>query len=142
MSIAVVIGASGRLGSAPVAKHFPPPMPRKGSSVIAANSTRVGRIEHNRLGARHACRASTAEIELLLKCFAIELKRRAPEAVDIGLHPGTVDTPLSKPFKANVAAQRLFSPSASAAHLPRIIDRVGAADSGRVFGWGGSRAPW
>jgi hypothetical protein len=61
--------------------------------------------------------------------------------VCIGLHPGTVDTQLSQPFQNNVAPGKLFSPSESAAHLLRVIDRAGTADSGRVFAWDGSPVP-
>jgi hypothetical protein len=35
---------------------------------------------------------------LLVKTAAIELTRRNPESVCIALHPGTVDTALSRPF--------------------------------------------
>jgi NAD(P)-dependent dehydrogenase (short-subunit alcohol dehydrogenase family) len=133
--------AVNSIGPALVAKHFLPLLPRAGRSVFAAISARVGSIEDNRLGGWYAYRASKAALNMLLKCFAIELKRRAPEAVCIGLHPGTVDTPLSKPFQGNVPPGRLFSPSESAAHLLRVIDRVGTADSGRVLAWDGSPVP-
>jgi hypothetical protein len=78
---------------------------------------------------------------MLLKNFAIELKRRAPEAVCIGLHPGTVDTRLSQPFHDNVAPEKLFTPEQSAQHLMRVITQVSAADSGSVFAWDGARIP-
>jgi NAD(P)-dependent dehydrogenase (short-subunit alcohol dehydrogenase family) len=133
--------AVNSIGPALVAKHFLPLLPRAGRSVFAAISARVGSIEDNRLGGWHAYRASKAALNMLLRNFAIELARRAPEAVCIGLHPGTVDTPLSEPFQGNVAPGKLFSPSESAAHLLRVIDRVGTADSGRVFAWDGSPVP-
>lgn len=133
--------AVNSIGPALVAKHFLPLFPRQGRSVFTAISARVGSIEDNRLGGWYAYRASKAALNMLLRNFAIELKRRAPEAVCIGLHPGTVDTPLSKPFQGNVAPGKLFSPSVSAAHLLRVIDQVDAADSGRVFAWDGSRVP-
>ncbi len=133
--------AVNSIGPALVAKHFLPLLPRQGRSVFAAVSARVGSIEDNRLGGWYAYRASKAALNMLLRNFAIELARRAPEAVCIGLHPGTVDTRLSQPFQNNVAPGKLFSPSQSAAHLLRVIDGVNAADSGCVFAWDGSRVP-
>ena len=134
--------AVNSIGPALAAKHFLPLLPRQGRSVFAAISARVGSIEDNRLGGWYAYRASKAALNMLLKNFAIELARRAPEAVCIGLHPGTVDTRLSQPFQNNVAPGKLlFSPSQSAAHLLRVIDQVNTVDSGRVFAWDGSRVP-
>ena len=133
--------AVNSIGPALVAKHFLPLLPRAGRSVFAAISARVGSIEDNRLGGWYAYRASKAALNMLLKNFAIELKRRAPEALCIGLHPGTVDTQLSQPFQDNVAPGKLFSPGESAAHLLRVIDGVTPADSGSVFAWDGARIP-
>ena len=98
--------AVNSIGPALVAKHFLP-LPRQGRSVFAAVSARVGSIEDNRLGGWYAYRASKAALNMLLRNFAIELARRAPEAVCIGLHPGTVDTRLSQPFQGNVAPGKL-----------------------------------
>lgn len=128
-------------GPALVAKHFLPLFPREGRSVFAAISARVGSIGDNRLGGWYAYRASKAALNMLLKTFAIELGRRAPEAICIGLHPGTVDTRLSKPFQRGVASERLFTPARAAGHLLAVLERVTPADSGRVLAWDGSRIP-
>ena len=133
--------AINSIGPALVAKHFLPLLPRQGRSVFAALSARVGSIEDNRLGGWYAYRASKAALNMLLKTLAIELSRRAPEALCIGLHPGTVDTQLSRPFRDNVAAQRLFTAAQSAAHLLRVIDHAHSNDSGRVLAWDGSIVP-
>lgn len=129
------------IGPALVARHFLPLLPRTGRSVFASISARVGSIEDNRLGGWHSYRASKAALNMLLKTFSIELKRRAPSAICVGLHPGTVDTALSKPFQGSVAPGKLFSPNQSAAHLLRVIDQLTPADSGGVFAWDGSRIP-
>lgn len=133
--------AVNTFGPALVAKHFLPLLPPKGRSVFAALSARVGSIEDNRLGGWYAYRASKAALNMLLKTLAIELTRRAPEALCIGLHPGTVDTPLSKPFQANVASEKLFAPERSAEYLLRVIDQATLADSGHVLAWDGTRVP-
>ena len=65
---------------------------------------------------------------MLLRTFAIELAWRNPRAVCVGLHPGTVDTPLSAPFQANVPKGKL-------------LDRLTPEDSGKVFAWDGEIVP-
>ena len=56
----------------------------------------------------------------------------------MALHPGTVDTPLSAPFQANVRADQLFTPARAAVQLLDVIDGLKAPDSGRIFAWDGT----
>ncbi|MEI7444681.1 MAG: SDR family NAD(P)-dependent oxidoreductase [Burkholderiales bacterium] len=128
-------------GPALMAKHLLPAMPREGRSTFAAVSARVGSISDNRLGGWYGYRASKAALNQLLRTAAIEWARSAREGVCVGLHPGTVDTALSKPFQANVADGKLFTPAQSAAMLLDVIARLGPADSGKVFAWDGSEVP-
>jgi NAD(P)-dependent dehydrogenase (short-subunit alcohol dehydrogenase family) len=119
------------------------PLMRDGRrSVFASLSARVGSIGDNQLGGWHAYRAAKAAQNQLLRTFAIELARINPQAVCLLLHPGTVDTPLSEPFKANVPAERLFSPKRAASQLLEICLRAGPEDSGSFIAWDGSRIPW
>jgi hypothetical protein len=78
---------------------------------------------------------------MLIANFAIELARTHPQALAVGLHPGTVDTPLSAPFQRGVAEGRLFTPDLSAGHLLRVLDGLGPQESGGVFAWDGARVP-
>lgn len=133
--------AINTIGPALVAKHFLPLFPRQGRSVFAALSARVGSIGDNRLGGWYSYRASKAALNMVLRTLAIELARQSPEAVCIGLHPGTVATALSKPFSTNVPVQKLFSAERAAEHLLDVMDRVQLADSGSVMAWDGSRVP-
>jgi len=59
-----------------------------------------------------------------------------------GLHPGTVDTALSKPFQGNVAADKLFTPEFSAAKMLDVIDGLTSKDSGGLFAWDGQKIPF
>ncbi|UUX49662.1 SDR family NAD(P)-dependent oxidoreductase [Nisaea acidiphila] len=129
------------VGPALVAKHFLPMLPRTGKSVFAALSARVGSISDNRLGGWHAYRASKAALNMLIRNFAIELARKAPEAACVGLHPGTVETELSEPFRSGLPAGQLVSPEHAAGRLLEVIDKIGAEDSGGVFAWDGARIP-
>jgi NAD(P)-dependent dehydrogenase (short-subunit alcohol dehydrogenase family) len=125
------------VGPALIAKHFLPLLARDRKSVLAALSARVGSISDNQLGGWHAYRASKAALNMLLRTFAIELARRNPGAVCVGLHPGTVDTRLSAPFQANVSEDKLFTPDFAASRLLEVLDRLAPDDSGKVFAWDG-----
>jgi NAD(P)-dependent dehydrogenase (short-subunit alcohol dehydrogenase family) len=111
-------------------------------SVFASLSARVGSIGDNRLGGWYAYRASKAAQNQLMRTFAIELARRNPKACCLLLHPGTVDTPLSEPFQANVPAEKLFSVERAATQLLQIIAGCTPLDSGRFIGWDGNDIPW
>ncbi len=129
------------IGPALIAKHFLPLLARDRKSVFAALSARVGSIADNQLGGWHAYRASKAALNMLLRTFAIELARRNPGAICVGLHPGTVDTPLSAPFQANVPEDKLLTPDRAAARLLEVVDRLTPDDSGRVLAWDGQVIP-
>lgn len=129
--------AVNAIGPALVAKHFIPLLPRQGRSVFAALSARVGSIGDNRLGGWYGYRASKAALNMIIKTLAIEVQRTRPEAICVGLHPGTVDSGLSKPFQRGVPPERLFAPDTSAAHLLDVVDRLTPAETGRCLGWDG-----
>lgn len=129
------------VGPALVAKHFLPLLARDRKSVFAVLSARVGSISDNRLGGWHSYRASKAALNMLLRTFAIELARRNPRALCVGLHPGTVDTRLSAPFQENVPEDKLFTSKFAALRLLKVLDRVTSEDSGRVFAWNGQVIP-
>ncbi|MEL6860947.1 MAG: SDR family NAD(P)-dependent oxidoreductase [Pseudomonadota bacterium] len=128
-------------GPALVAKHFLPFMPRKGRSVFAALSARVGSISDNRIGGWHAYRASKAALNMLIRNYAIEQARRNDEAIIVSLHPGTVDTGLSKPFQRGVPDKQLFSADQSAAYLLDVLSGLTSSDTGKAFDWAGKEIP-
>lgn len=130
--------AANTIAPALAAKHFLPKLARKHRAVFAALSARVGSISDNRLGGWYSYRASKAALNMIIKTAAIEIARKAPEAVVAGLHPGTVDSPLSQPFQANVPEGKLFTPAFCAERLVDVISDLSAADSGGCFAWDGS----
>jgi NAD(P)-dependent dehydrogenase (short-subunit alcohol dehydrogenase family) len=130
--------AVNAVGPVLVAKHFLPLLPKGERSVFAALSARVGSISDNRLGGWYGYRASKAALNQLLRTLAIEMKRLNDRAIVVGLHPGTVDTRLSRPFQANVPAGQLFAPDRAAVQLLDVIDGLAVKDSGGVFAWDGS----
>ena len=133
--------AANTIAPALIAKHMLALMPREERSVFAALSARVGSISDNRLGGWHAYRASKAALNMLIRNYAIEQARRAPGAICVGLHPGTVDTALSKPFQSGVPEDKLFSPDEAAGYLLDVIDGLGPEHSGRCLDWAGNDVP-
>lgn len=129
------------IGPALVAKHVLPLLPRDRRAVFAALSARVGSISDNRLGGWHSYRASKAGLNQLIRCFSIELAVTRPQAICVGLHPGTVDTSLSKPYQAGVPDDKLFAAPVAARHLLGVLDSLTPVQSGRVYDWAGIEIP-
>lgn len=129
-------------GPALVAKHFLPLTPRDQPSLFAALSARVGSIGDNHLGGWYSYRASKAALNMLVRTLALEHRRTHPFGVCVALHPGTVDTGLSKPFQAGVPSGKLFAPAAAAKALVSLMDSLGPEDNGGFFAWDGTPVPW
>ncbi|WP_120078692.1 SDR family NAD(P)-dependent oxidoreductase [Aurantiacibacter odishensis] len=121
------------IGPALVAKHVLPLFPRDAPATFAAISARVGSIGDNRIGGWHSYRASKAALNMLVRNFAIELARTHKQAVAVGLHPGTVDTPLSEPFQNNLPEGQLTAPDEAAANLLGVLEKLTPDNSGDVF---------
>ena len=129
------------VGPAMTAKHFLPLLKRDSKAVFAALSARVGSISDNRLGGWYAYRASKAALNMVIKTAAIEYARRFNKAVIIGLHPGTVNTNLSKPFQGNVPEGKLFTAEQSATYLLNVINDVTHETTGKILAWDGKPVP-
>ncbi|MFA6115030.1 MAG: SDR family NAD(P)-dependent oxidoreductase [Sphingomonas sp.] len=130
--------AVNTIGPALVAKHFLPLMSRTGRTVFAVLSARIGSIADNKLGGWYGYRASKAALNMMVRTLAIEEKRRNDRSIVVALHPGTVDTDLSRPFRGNAAPGTLFDPSRAAVQLLDVIDSLKAPDTGKHFAWDGA----
>ena len=119
-----------------------PLLKRSTAPRIAVLSARVGSIGDNRLGGWYSYRGSKAALNMMLQCAALELRRLNPDAKLIAYHPGTVDTPLSKPFQANVDAEKLLAPEVAAAALDRVISEVQSDGALSYLDWRGDSIPW
>ena len=133
--------AINTIGPALVAKHFLPLMPRTGAPVFAALSARVGSISDNRLGGWHGYRASKAALNMLIRNFAIDAARHNNRSIVVALHPGTVDTKLSAPFRGSVAPGKLFDRERAALQLLDVVEGLKPGDSGKCFAWDGAEIP-
>lgn len=132
--------AINAVGPALVARHFLPLLAPDGR--FAALSARVGSISDNRLGGWYGYRASKAALNQLIRTAAIELARTRPQAICVTLHPGTVDTAMSRPFQRGVAADKLFTPVFAAERLMQVLEALHPHDSGDCFDWSGARVPF
>jgi NAD(P)-dependent dehydrogenase (short-subunit alcohol dehydrogenase family) len=123
-------------GPALLLKHFADLLPRAGKSIFACLSARVGSIGDNRLGGWYAYRASKAALNQIVRTASIEIARKRPEARILALHPGTVRTPLSRPFVGETG----MVPGLAAAKLLAVIDA--ARESGVFLDHNGHVIPW
>ncbi len=125
-------------GPALIMRHFAPLLDTQ-RGVLAVLSAKVGSIEDNRLGGWYSYRASKAALNMLLKTASIEVKRSNPQAVLLALHPGTVNSALSKPFKG----ETLGRPALDAAQdMLRVIDSMVPGDTGRFMAYNAEALPW
>jgi NAD(P)-dependent dehydrogenase (short-subunit alcohol dehydrogenase family) len=128
------------IGPALVMKHFLPLLPRQGRCVAGFVSAKVGSIGDNALGGWYGYRAAKAALNQLVKTAAIELKRRNPQALCVALHPGTVDTALSKPFAK--AGLKLRPPEVAATELLTVLTGLEPAQTGALVDYQGKVLPW
>lgn len=134
--------AVNAFGPALVTKHLFPLLQHDERAVVANLSARVGSIGDNHLGGWYTYRASKAAQNQLTRTLAIELGRRAPHAIVVALHPGTVDTGLSRPFQRGVPPEKLFTPERAVDQLLQVIEGLKPTDSGGFFAWDGSPIEW
>ncbi|MEZ5740230.1 MAG: SDR family NAD(P)-dependent oxidoreductase [Burkholderiaceae bacterium] len=127
------------IGPALLLKHFSPLLRRDHRAVFVLLSARVGSIGDNRLGGWISYRASKAALNQVVRTAAIENLRRLPHSLTIALHPGTVDTALSRPF---AGTRDTLTPDACAHHLLTVIDRLTPEDNGGFLAWDGRPIPW
>ena len=125
------------IGPAIIGKHFLPLLTKDQKSVFAFLSARVGSISENKLGGWYSYRASKTALNQVVKNFSIEVCRTNPNAVILGLQPGTVESNLSEPFKKNVAREKLFTPEYSAEMLAKVIRNSTQKNSGDLLSWDG-----
>lgn len=115
---------------------------RSSAPRVAVLSARVGSIGDNGLGGWYSYRGSKAALNMMLRCAALEMRRVNPAAKIMAYHPGTVDTPLSEPFQANVAPEKLFSPARAAEALDTVLASLEADGELSYLDWRGEPIPW
>jgi NAD(P)-dependent dehydrogenase (short-subunit alcohol dehydrogenase family) len=130
------------VGPALLAKHLVPLLKHSDRSLVATLSAKVASIGDNQLGGWYGYRASKSALNMLMKNVALEYGRSCPNAIVTLLHPGTTDTDLSKPFQANVPAEKLFTVDRAVTQLIAVLEALESSDSGSFWSWDGSQLPW
>ncbi len=125
-------------GPALVLRHFTRLLDRE-RAVMALLSAKVGSIGDNRLGGWYSYRASKAALNMLVKTAAIEVARTQPNSVIVALHPGTVNSRLSQPFRG---AEIGRPADVAAADMLQVLDGLTPADSGSFRSYNGAELPW
>jgi NAD(P)-dependent dehydrogenase (short-subunit alcohol dehydrogenase family) len=109
------------------------------NSIMVTLSAKVGSIEDNRLGGWYSYRASKAALNMLIKTASIELARTKPNTALIAMHPGTVNSRLSKPFRG----EQIGRPALDAvADMFAVIEGLEKEDSGSFVSYSGEKLPW
>jgi NAD(P)-dependent dehydrogenase (short-subunit alcohol dehydrogenase family) len=122
-----------------VLKHALRLMPRDVPVRFAALSARVGSISDNHLGGWYGYRAAKAALNQLIHTAAIEVARSHPQSVVVSLHPGTVDTDLTRAHRGTHPA---MPPAEAAAHLLAVLEGLTPAQTGGFYDWQGKSVPW
>lgn len=131
--------ALNAVGPALVLAHAHRLLPRKGRSVMAVLSARVGSIGDNRMGGWISYRSAKAAVNQVVHTAAIELARTHKENVLVALHPGTVQTP----FTAKYVGRHPAVPAAEAAeNLMRVMEGLVPENTGGFYDWAGKEVAW
>lgn len=120
-----------------ITKHFIGHLRVDREAVFAILSARVGSVSDNHLGGWYAYRCAKAALNMFIKNTSIELARKHKHQCIVGIHPGTVDSPLSKPFQAHLDPKKIFSPALAAQYVQKVISDAKPQDSGKVLAWDG-----
>ncbi|MCB2427447.1 SDR family NAD(P)-dependent oxidoreductase [Methylophaga pinxianii] len=123
-------------------KHLLPVLKRSDLCQVTIFSARVGSIQDNQMGGWYSYRASKAALNTLLKSTAIEYGRRAQHVKLLAFHPGTTDSPLSRPYSANVPNDKLFSPDFVVDRLFAILKTLPNDGELSFLDWQGQPIQW
>ncbi|KAK7110019.1 C-signal-like [Littorina saxatilis] len=142
------------VGPLVMAKHFAPLL-QKGEGVIGVQSSdyksfhasvlvnmsaKVGSITDNGLGGWYSYRLSKAALNMATKNLSLELGRGRRKVICISMHPGTVDTALSRPYHKNVP--NLFTVEDSVNQMMEVINSLTVDDSGKFLTYDRSELPF
>jgi len=126
------------IGPALTIKHFSKLLDPK-HGIMATLSAKVGSIEDNRLGGWYSYRASKAALNMIIKTASIEFARTKPNTALIALHPGTVNSDLSQPFRGQQIGR---DPQDAVSDMLNILVNVKKEDSGSFLTYSGEKLPW
>ena len=128
------------MGPALIMKYFLPLLDKEEKSIFASISAKVGSISDNRYGGWYSYRASKAALNQMIKTASIEMKMKNLNAICLAIHPGTVESKLSKPFQKNDLT--IQSPQEYASNIFKILNSSTSKDTGSFYNWDGKIIDW
>ena len=131
--------AVNAVGAALALKYFAPLLKKSEPTAFAALSARIGSIGDNKLGGWMSYRASKAALNQIVRCAAVEEKRRNKQSIIVALHPGTINTPLTKKFSHG---RYTATPKEAAQNLIAVIGKLTPEQSGGFFDYAGRTIEW
>ncbi|KAH3706498.1 C-factor-like [Dreissena polymorpha] len=115
------------------AGHQSPDVKLQHAGVLANISAKTGSITANDLGGWHSYRLAKAALNMATRNLAIELGRGKNRVICISLHPGNVDTQLSRPYHKNM--KDLMSTEQCVDKLMNVMDGLNIEDSGKFYNY-------
>jgi hypothetical protein len=76
---------------------------------------------------------------MMIKTAAIEFSRAKPNTVLVALHPGTVNSRLSQPFRGEQIGR---PPLDAAQDMLNVLESLERKDNGSFISYSGERLPW
>ena len=113
---------------------------KKDESIYASLTARLGSISDNNIGGWISYRASKAAEHMVIKTASIEYRRNYKNLITVGLHPGTVDTRLSKPYIK--FSKNILTPEIAAKNLVGVLNNIETKDNGKILDYKGSIVPY
>ena len=96
-------------------------------------SSKVGSIADNSSGGSYIYRSSKTALNMAVKSLSLDLSGKG--VITLLLHPGWVQTDMG-------GASAPIDAVTSVTGMRAVIDRAGAANSGRFFNYDGNELPW
>ena len=127
------------LGPALLIKHLHTLLPRSRPSVLAVLTARVGSISDNDLGGWISYRTAKAALHQIIRTSALEIANKRKQSICVALHPGTVQTELTKKY---VGTHPSVSPDEAAQNLLNVVNSLSYEDNGQFFDWSGKQVKW
>ena len=127
------------LGPALLIKHLHTLLPRSRPSVLAVLTARVGSISDNNLGGWISYRTAKAALHQIIRTSALEIANKRKQSICVALHPGTVQTELTKKY---VGTHPSVSPDEAAQNLLNVVNSLSYEDNGQFFDWSGKQVKW
>jgi NAD(P)-dependent dehydrogenase (short-subunit alcohol dehydrogenase family) len=121
------------MGPLRVTEAFVDHVARSEHRLVVTLTSGMGSLADNTTGGSIAYRSSKAAVNMVMRSAAIDLRPRGISCVLV--NPGWVRTDMG-------GASATLSPQESVTALRRLIETLGASQSGKFFNYDGSEYPW